>query len=153
MRPIGILKSRLAKRLSVLPHAFVLALWLLHSPISSNGQTQSQTQSNSESRSAAAEAAKNAGKAEQATGLYRRALAENPRWAKGWESLGILLADRKEYVRAREAFENLVKLQPKSGDAWTLLSLCEFRMGQYDLAVGHLEKARTFEIVDKTLYN
>jgi tetratricopeptide (TPR) repeat protein len=95
--------------------------------------------------------AKAAGKFEKALELYRLALAQNPAWSEGWESLGILLADRKEYVRAREAFENLVKLQPKSGDAWTLLGLCEFRMGQYDLAVGHLEKARTFQIANKAL--
>jgi tetratricopeptide (TPR) repeat protein len=152
MRPIGILKWQLAKRLSVLPHVFVLALWLLHSPISSNGQTQSQSPSNPESSSAAAEAAKNAGKAEQAIGLYRRALAENHRWAKGWESLGILLADRKEYVQAREAFQNLVKIQPRRGDAWALLGICEFRIGEYDLAVGHMEKARTFEFADDTLF-
>ncbi len=152
MRPIGILKWQLAKRRSVLPHVFVLSLWLLHSPISSNGQTQSQSPSNPESYSAAAEAAENAGKAAQAIGLYRRALAENPRWAKGWESLGILLADRKEYVQAREAFQNLVKVQPRSGDAWTLLGICEFRLGGYDLAVEHMEKARTFEFADDTLF-
>ncbi len=150
MSPIGILKWQLAKRLSILPHVFVLALWPLHSPISSNGQTQSQ--SNSEASSAAAEAAKNAGKAEQAIGFYRRALAENPRWPKGWESLGILLADRKEYVQAREAFQNLVKIQPRSGDAWALLGLCEFRMGEYDLAVGHMERARTLEFADHALF-
>jgi tetratricopeptide (TPR) repeat protein len=152
MCPLGILKSQLAKRLSVLLHVFVLALWLLNSPILANGQTPSQSPSNSESRSAAAEAAKNAGKAEQAIGLYRKALAEDPRWAKGWESLGILLADRKEYVQAREAFQNLVKIQPRSGDAWALLGICEFRMGEYDLAVEHMEKARTFEFANDTLF-
>ncbi len=141
-----------AKRFSVLPQVIVLPLWLLHSPILANGQTPSHSPANSESRPAAAEAAKNAGKAEQAIGLYRDALAENPRWAKGWESLGILLADRKEYVQAREAFQNFVKVQPRSGDAWALLGICEFRMGEYDPAVEHMEKARTFEFADDTLF-
>jgi tetratricopeptide (TPR) repeat protein len=146
-----ILKMLPAKRLSVLPHGCVLALWLLYFPISASGQTPSYSPANSESLSAAAEAAKNAGEAEQAIGLYRRALAENPRWAKGWESLGILLAERKEYVQAREAFQCLVKVQPRSGDAWALLGICEFRMREYDLAVEHMEKARAFDFADDTL--
>ena len=115
-------------------------------------QTPIHSPENSESRPAAAEAAKNAGKAELAIGLYREALAEDPRWAKGWESLGILLADRKEYVQARESFQNFAKVQPKSGDAWALLGICEFRMGEYDPAVEHMEKARTFEFADDTLF-
>ena len=143
---------QLAKRLSFLAQVFVLALWLLHFPMLANGQSPSHSPRNSKSRSAAAEAAKNAGKVEQAIGLYRDALAENPRWAKGWQSLGNLLADRKEYVQAREAFQNLVKVQPKSGDAWALLGICEFRMGEYDPAVEHMEKARTFEFTDDSLF-
>ena len=152
MRPLGILKMHPAKRFSVLPQVVVLPLWLLHSPILTNGQTPIHSPENSESRPAAAEEAKNAGKAELAIGLYREALAEDPRWAKGWESLGILLADRKEYVQARESFQNFAKVQPKSGDAWALLGICEFRMGEYDPAVEHMEKARTFEFADDTLF-
>lgn len=143
---------QIANRPSVLLHAFVLTLWLLQSPVSSYGQTPGDTPANAESYSAAADAARNAGKSEQAIGPYRKALAENPRWAKGWESLGILLADRKEYVEAREAFQNLVKVQPRRGDAWALLGICEFRMGEYDLAVEHMEKARTFEFSDDSLF-
>jgi len=138
------------KRVRLLLGLLVLAAGLL-SPSSMPGIREQAQESDVRSLSRAAAEAKAAGEFEKALELYRLALAQNPAWSEGWESLGILLADRKEYVRARAAFENLVKLQPKSGDAWTLLGLCEFRMGQYDLAVGHLEKARTFEIVDKTL--
>jgi tetratricopeptide (TPR) repeat protein len=138
------------KRIRLLLGFLALAAWLL-SPTRLCETWEQALESDARSLSRAAAEAKAAGKFEKALELYSLALAQNPAWSEGWESLGILLADRKEYVRAREAFENLVRLQPKSGDAWTLLGLCEFRMGQYDLAVGHLEKARTFDIANKTL--
>jgi len=138
------------KRVRLLLGLLVLAAWLL-SPIRLYGMWQQPQESDASSLSRAAVEAQAAGKFEKALELYRLALAQNPAWSEGWESFGILLADRQEYARAREAFENLVKLQSKSGDAWTLLGLCEFRMGQYDLAVGHLEKARTFDIANKAL--
>jgi len=150
MDPVEILNWKVVKRVLIPLHVFALANWLLHSPILAN--VQAQGDSNFESRSAEAEAAENGGKTEAAIGLYRRALAENPHWAKGWKSLGILLADRKEYVQAREAFQNLVKVKPKSGDAWALLGICEFRMGEYDLSVEHTERARSFEFTDDTLF-
>jgi tetratricopeptide (TPR) repeat protein len=33
-------------------------------------------------------------------------------------------------------------LQPKAGAAWAMLGLCEYRLGRYDAALGHLHRAR-----------
>jgi len=125
-----------------------LAAWLLIPGLSANAATQTREP---DTEALAKAAAKAAGQFQPAIEAYRRALAQNPAWWQGWESLGMLLADRGEYAQAHEAFETLVKLQPKRGDAWVLLGICEFRLGQYDPAVGHLEKARTFDITDKVL--
>jgi len=152
MCPMASLRWRLSRCFSPWSLVFAVALGLWQSPSPSRTYTQDRTPSSFGSLSSAALAAKKAGRAEQSIELYRRALAENPGWTEGWESLGILLADRTEYARAREAFQNLVELQPKSGDAWALLGLCEFRMGEYDLAVGQMEKARTFKFADDTLF-
>jgi tetratricopeptide (TPR) repeat protein len=152
MCPMVTRKAELFRRVALLPLMFAVTLLLVQFPTLYSAHPQGRTASSFESLSAAAEAAKKAGEVEQAIDLYRRALAENPGWVEGWEILGIQLADRKEYDPAREAFRNFVKLRPKSGDAWALLGLCEFRMGEYDLAVGHMEKARTLEFADHSLF-
>ncbi len=92
-----------------------------------------------------------AGRSTEAIGLYRRALAGNPQWSIGWKNLGTLLADEGDYVAAQEALKNLVKLEPRNGDAWILLGVCDFKMGKYDDAVSHLEKARAFHISSRAL--
>jgi tetratricopeptide (TPR) repeat protein len=145
------LEGRLSSRPAILPLALAVVLRLLQTPSLTMCQPPGQAAANSGPSAVTTEAAKDIGEDEQTIESYRRALAENPGWARGWQRLGILLADRKAYAQAREAFQNLAKLQPESGDAWALLGVCEFRMGEYDLAVGHMEKARTFEFADDSL--
>lgn len=152
MFPRVSLKGRLSSRPVSLSLALAAVLRLLQTAtLTLCQQPPSQSEATSAAFALATEAAQNSSEDEKTIESYRRALAENPGWATGWQRMGILLADGKEYDRAREAFRNLVKLQPRSGDAWALLGLCEFRMGEYDAAVGHMEKARTFEFADNTL--
>jgi tetratricopeptide (TPR) repeat protein len=74
----------------------------------------------------------------QAIRLYLKALRLRPQWPEGWQKVGTLLADRKEYARAEAAFRNLVDIEPKNGAGWALLGLCEFEQGRYDEAYGHI---------------
>ena len=99
-----------------------------------------------ETLSKQAEAARLAGRPDQAILLYREAVAANPHWLKGWENLGVLLADRGNYAAAREAFRKIVEAQPDNGDGWALLGLSEFHLARYQQAVGHLERARSLRI-------
>ena len=98
-----------------------------------------------------AEAAKKAGRDQDAIELYRKALAQRPEWPEGWRSLGMLSAERSSYAEAREAFTKLIEIEPRVGDGWVLLGICDYRMGRYDQAVAELEKARAFPIRSKTL--
>ena len=89
----------------------------------------------------AAEQARASASAE-APGLYRRALAANPRWEEGWWALGTLEYAKDKYPECRDAFRQLVLLSPKRGPALTLLGLCEFGAHQDDQAVIHLREGQ-----------
>lgn len=89
----------------------------------------------------AAEQSRKSGSPE-AAGLYRRALAANPRWEEGWWSLGTLEYARDKFPECRDAFGRLVRLSPKGGPAFTMLGLCEFGAHQEDQALIHLRKGQ-----------
>jgi len=78
------------------------------------------------------------GQGEQAIRLYLKALRIRPKWPDGWQNVGRLLADRKEYGRAEAAFRNLLDIEPQNGAGWALLGLCEFEQGRYDDAYKHI---------------
>ncbi|HEX6625884.1 MAG TPA: tetratricopeptide repeat protein, partial [Pyrinomonadaceae bacterium] len=91
---------------------------------------------------AQADEARGGGRFDEAIGLYRRALGARPRWAEGWWLLATLLYERDEYAEAARSFAQAAELQPKAGAAWAMLGLCEYRLGRYDAALGHLHRAR-----------
>jgi tetratricopeptide (TPR) repeat protein len=95
-----------------------------------------------EDTSARATRAREAGHLEQATSLYREAVALQPDWAEGWWFLGSMAYERDRHADCREAFERLLDLEPQIGPAWALRGLCEFSLGSYVPAKQHLEKAR-----------
>ena len=101
---------------------------------------------------AAARSAAKTGTPERAIALYREALRRDPKWADGWQELGILLADREEFREAKEAFHRLAGLRPNDGDALALLGLAEFRERRYDAALQHLESARSLPFRTPGLY-
>ncbi|MGD0922205.1 MAG: tetratricopeptide repeat protein [Terriglobia bacterium] len=86
------------------------------------------------------------GQGEQAIRLYLRALRLRPEWPEGWRSVGVLLADRKEYARAEAAFQNLLDIEPKNGAGWALLGLCEYEQGRYGEAYKHIQQGQTLGI-------
>jgi len=89
--------------------------------------------------SAKADAARNAEHLDEATSLYRRALALRPSWAEGWWSLGTIYYDHDSYREAAQAFQRLTKLDPKNGPAHAMLGLSQFELKQDDAALSNID--------------
>jgi|GEM_PF-519980 len=90
-----------------------------------------------------AEEARAAERLDEAIALYLQALQLRPRWAEGWWYVGAILYDKDRYLEARDAFRNLVALEPKRGPAWGMLGLCEFQTREYERAVISLQRGRS----------
>ncbi len=97
---------------------------------------------------ARAAAARDADHVEEATSLYRRALALRPAWAEGWFYLGTLHYDRNQFAPAARAFRKVIALQPKSGTALAMLGLSEFQLGLDDASLKHLTAAKEIGVAD-----
>jgi tetratricopeptide (TPR) repeat protein len=91
------------------------------------------------SLSAQANAAREANHLDEAVVLYKKALALRPKWAEGWFALGTIEYDRNHYAQAARAFRKLKLLDPTQGTALAMLGLCEFELGQDDLALKHIQ--------------
>jgi tetratricopeptide (TPR) repeat protein len=124
---------------------FLLLSAQLLPALASFGQSRPATESFDALAKKAAEA-KEANRLDDAVSLYKSALAVRPKWAEGWWSLGMLEYDRNNYRTAARAFRQFLPLAPKDGTANAILGLCEFELGQDDLALKHLERAKTLGI-------
>lgn len=87
--------------------------------------------------------ARTGGRLDEAVELYTNALRIRPKWPDGWWYLGAIFYDKDLYPQARDAFANLVALEPKRGPVWGMLGLCEFETGNYERAVIALQRGRT----------
>jgi tetratricopeptide (TPR) repeat protein len=85
--------------------------------------------------------AREANRTEEAIKLYRDSVRLKPSWPEGWWQLGSLLYERDEYAGARDAFGRVARLEPKSGPAWAMLGLCEYRTREHVKAAEHLQQA------------
>lgn len=95
-----------------------------------------------------ADEARNAGRLDEATKLYHRALSMNPKWAEGWWSVGTLQYDSDRYAEAELAFERVVALDPKQGTARAMLGLCEFELGQEERALKDIEASKQLGVLE-----
>jgi tetratricopeptide (TPR) repeat protein len=93
-----------------------------------------------------ADQARDAEDLDRAVRLYRQALALQPQWAEGWWSLGTIYYDRNAYTKAVSAFQRLIALNPKNGTAHAMLGLCQFELGQDDLALRNIQAGRRLGI-------
>jgi tetratricopeptide (TPR) repeat protein len=84
-----------------------------------------------------------AGRLSEAFDHYAKALQIRPKWADGWWNVGTILYEGDRYPEARDAFRNLVALEPKRGPAWGMLGLCEFQTREYERATVSLQRGRT----------
>jgi tetratricopeptide (TPR) repeat protein len=92
--------------------------------------------------SAKANDARDAGHLDEATSLYRQALAVDPTWQEGWWSLGTILYDQDSYPSAARAFRRLLAYNPKHGTAHLMLALCEYQLDRNDSALQHIATAK-----------
>jgi tetratricopeptide (TPR) repeat protein len=91
----------------------------------------------------AAEDARTSGRLDDAVASYTDALHIRPKWPDGWWYLGAILYEKDLYSQARDAFANLVELDPKRGPVWGMLGLCEFQTRNYERAVTALQRGRS----------
>lgn len=85
--------------------------------------------------------ARDAGRLEEAIGLYRKALAIQPSWAEGLWYLGTIQYDLDRYDDARDAFGRLVAIDERRGAAWAFKGLCEFQLRNYERALADLQRS------------
>ena len=106
---------------------------------------QPTSQQNAEFDKAAklAEEARTAGRLDEAIASYTEALRVRPKWPDGWWYLGAIFYEKDQYSQARDAFKNLVALEPKRGPAWGMLGLCLFQTREYEPAVISLQRGRS----------
>ena len=83
-----------------------------------------------------ASAAREADRLEEAIALYLQALKLKPKWSEGWWYVGSMFYERDQYAEARDAFQNLAVVDPKFPPAWSMMGLCEFRLKEYEAALG-----------------
>jgi tetratricopeptide (TPR) repeat protein len=95
-----------------------------------------------------ADQARETGRLDEALDLYGKALQMRSNWAEGWWYAGTILYDRDRYADARDAFRNLVALEPKRAHAWGMLGLCEYQTREYDRAMNSLQRGRSMGLSD-----
>lgn len=79
---------------------------------------------------------------EEAIEQYGKALRIQPRWTDGWWYVGAIFYEQDRYAEARDAFRNVVALDPNRGLAWGMLGLCEFQTREYERAGASLMRGR-----------
>jgi len=87
---------------------------------------------------------------DEAISLYGQALKIKPKWAEGWWYIGAIFYQKDIYPPARDAFQNLVALEPERGPAWAMLGLCQFQTGELERAAMALERARSLGVRDSS---
>ena len=97
-----------------------------------------------------ASAAREAGRIEEALGLYDRAVKLRPSWDEGHWYIGTLYYGLDRYAEARDAFRRVIAAQEKkagtkplsNGRVYGMKGLCEFQVKNYEVALADLLKAR-----------
>jgi tetratricopeptide (TPR) repeat protein len=90
--------------------------------------------------------AREAGRLEEALGLYRRAAKLKPDWDEGTWYIGSLLYELERFREARDAFDALATRQPEHAGAVGMRGLCDFRLGANEQALRSLLQARNLGI-------
>ena len=85
---------------------------------------------------------------DEAISLYGQALKIKPKWPDGWWYIGAIFYQKDIYAQARDAFQNLVALEPERGPAWAMLGLCQFQTGELERAATALQRARSLGVKD-----
>lgn len=143
--------SKVKRPIQILLAAGVLLALSLSAPAQTAGKARKRPAQGKPGPAAAADfteavrradGAREAGRLDEAAALYLQALRVRPAWPEGWWYVGTIFYEKDRYVEARDAFRNLVALEPKKGQAWGMLGLCEFQTREYERAVVSLQRGR-----------
>jgi tetratricopeptide (TPR) repeat protein len=113
-------------------------------------QTQPQTEVDFDRLVKRADEARLAEHFEEAVSLYGQALNIKPKWPDGWWYVGAIFYQKDAYPQARDAFQNLVALEPERGPAWAMLGLCLYQTGEYERAAISLQRGRSLGVNDNS---
>ena len=97
-----------------------------------------------------ADEARLAERLDDAISLYGKALNIKPKWPDGWWYVGAIFYEKDLYPQARDAFQNLVALEPQRGPAWAMLGLCLFQTGDYERAATSLQRGKSLGVNDNS---
>ena len=87
---------------------------------------------------------------DDAISLYGSALKLKPKWPDGWWYIGAIFYQKDVYPQARDAFQNVVALEPERGPAWAMLGLCQFQTNELERAAISLERGRSLGVNDNS---
>jgi tetratricopeptide (TPR) repeat protein len=145
--PLALLSIRIASLAALLLFTFTV-ITVFAGMVA--GQTKSPAVESFDSLSKRAAEARDADHIDEAAALYKKALLLRPKWAEGWWSLGTLEYDRNGYSPAARAFQRFLALTPNDGTAHLMLGLCQFELGQDDVALKHIEEAEKLGVAKNT---
>lgn len=87
-------------------------------------------------------------RAETALRFYRAGVELNPLWTDGWWHVGLIHVNLNRFAEARRALTRVLALAPESGPAWSLLGVCDYRLGDYDGALSELVHGRRLGVTE-----
>ena len=97
----------------------------------------------------AAEKARDENRDDEAIGLFRRALAEQPESEQVLWFLGTMLYEKEQYSQSRDLLRQFVTIRSDAGPGWALLGLGEFPLRDYPRALDHLQRAMAVGMGDR----
>ena len=116
-------------------------------------QTEAHAEAEFENFVKQADEARLADRLDDAIALYGKALNIKPKWPDGWWYIGAIFYQKDLYPQGRDAFQNLVVLEPQRAPAWAMLGLCLFQTGDYERAASSLQKGKTLGLNDNPELN
>ena len=119
-------------------------------PKQSSPQTQAGAEVEFDRFVKLADEARLAARLDDAISLYGKALNIKPKWPDGWWYVGAIFYEKDLYPQARDAFQNLVALEPQRGPAWAMLGLCLFQTGDYERAATSLQRGKSLGVNDNS---
>ena len=137
-------------RLSAVPLIVALLVCSVTAPAQSTRKSAVNAESEFDRFVKLADEARVAERFDEAISLYGQALKVKPKWAEGWWYIGAIFYQRDIYPQARDAFQNLVALEPERGPAWAMLGLCQFQTAEYEQSAIALQRARTLGVGDSS---
>jgi len=132
------------------PLQLLFVLLLCSTVVSAQSTRRANTEAQFQNVVKQADEARLAERFEEAVKLYSEALKIKPKWPDGWWYIGAIFYQQDVYTDARDAFQNVVALEPDRGPAWAMLGLCLFQTGEYERAGVALQRGRSLGVNDKS---